>query len=56
MRDDERLRKDIEEYRRKVQPVPASDDCELCGSWDTHLLEGVCPRCRARYKLNEVKS
>ena len=52
MRDDEFLQRQIEAAQDdQPEPVPASDDCELCGYWDSHLLDGICPQCRAKYKL-----
>lgn len=28
-----------------------SGDCDLCGRWDSHLIEGACAGCANRYKL-----
>lgn len=29
--------------------------CDLCGTWDSSLLDGACPRCRARYQPKGVQ-
>lgn len=26
-------------------------ECDLCGNVDSHLIEGVCQRCRSKYNL-----
>jgi len=38
---------------RKAAEMPKGKpgDCELCGEWWGRLVEGVCARCRDKYKL-----
>ncbi len=28
-------------------------DCEICGHWDSSLLQGACPTCRKKYHITE---
>jgi len=52
VRDEEHLKHQIEDAKKnKREPVPAHDDCELCGRWSAHLLDGLCPSCKAKHKL-----
>ena len=47
---------DLKEVRRKANAVPPkhlwiAGECDLCGEESGRLVEGVCARCRDRYKL-----
>ena len=54
MRDEERIRLDIEKPR-KPEPIHAAGECELCGNWDTHLVDWICPVCMTKFKLEPAK-
>lgn len=28
-------------------------DCETCGRWDSHLIDGVCQECAKRYQIEQ---
>ena len=50
MNDREHLKRQIEDAQQgKRDPLPSVGNCELCGRWDSHLLNGECPQCRAKY-------
>lgn len=30
--------------------------CDICGKWDSGLIEGVCDECTNRYNMNQVEA
>ena len=35
-----------ERNRKPPPPAPTQGDCELCGGWWSHLVDGECTPCR----------
>lgn len=38
-------------YKNVIEVVPPlkAGDCELCGPWDSSLIDAECPACREKY-------
>ncbi len=50
MSDREHLKRQIVDAQQGMHdPLPSVGNCELCGRWDSHLLDGECLQCRAKY-------
>ncbi len=53
MRDEEKLREDIEKSRKeriKSKPIPAYDECDICKE-EKELEDGICDGCWSRMHI-----
>lgn len=48
-----REREALAAVQRAAKNIPEGrpGDCDLCGEWSGRLVQGVCARCRDKYRL-----
>jgi len=46
--------KTIMREREKHEPKDNPGDCETCGFYAFHLIDGMCASCREKYQPDEI--